>query len=172
MFRDGEPKRSAIKFSVYDFMLLRLKKKLSDDLPYSSFAWLPLKTMDEKYLEGKQMTTNGWGSVLSLTRQERIDIASGKIPSDGPNSPYRFPLFLHTVTLPHLRNDICQKRYTEFFEDYKSVKGTLGTMLGQLDFTKEPGLAMLCTSSCTAEDISKCGSASKGTCTGDSGCKL
>ena len=59
-FTDGGLlKTPTIKFAVYDFMILRLKKKLSDDLPYSSFAWLPLKTMDEKYLKGKQMTTSG-----------------------------------------------------------------------------------------------------------------
>ena len=165
-FRNNE-----INFCLYDFMLLFLLKPLS--LSDSSFARLPPPSFDEDFLNGKSLFMSGWGSTMQVTRTQVINFVKNGIPI-----PRKYPDRLQFVEIPYLPNRICQNRHHNFFIKYGEVKASPGSAFDirvkDIDFDKEPGLSMFCTSMCTKEDLSTCPRvhAPKGNCIGDSGGKL
>ena len=170
-----------VDFGIYDFMILSFKYKLSGSLCDNFFARLPTRDMTEDYLIGKELVVSGWGSMIPLTRQQAIDIELEKdFEAIHGKQPWFFPHYLRMVSLPYLTRRICQKRHQPFFQVYKDIKGSKGTKVSELDFEKESGISMMCTSVCAEEDLSKCKHdpdseegqhKHKGACGSDSGCK-
>ena len=159
-------------FLAYDFMILKLLKKLS--LCSNNFARLPTPDMDNQFLEGKTLLTSGWGVMIKMSRERIKEIVS---KTGRPIPQVAFPDQLRILEVPYLSNKICQKRYHNFFtKEYDYIIGTKNTLVKSLNFEStsgsDAGASMLCASVCDKEDLSKCKKDSLGeVCIGDSGCK-
>ena len=160
-------------FTAYDFMVIKLLKKL--DVCSNSFARLPTPDMDDKLLKGKTLLTSGWGAMFIASRERIKELVSN--PSK-PIPQTAFPDQLRAIEVPYLRNKICQKRYHDFFtKEYANIKGTKNTLVKSLNFEStsesDEGASMLCASVCDKKEISQCKKDYRpsGVCKGDSGCK-
>ena len=117
---------------------------------------------------------SGWGSTLPISRQQMIDHLEH-------GAPVRLllPGRVKYVHLPYLRASICKKRLRNLFTIYQNV---IGEPVGQppmrvkdIDLERGAGLSMMCTSMCTADDLSQCQNTpdmQRDACKGDSGGNL
>ena len=160
-------------FPAYDFMILKLLKKLS--LCLNNFARLPTPDMDDQLLEGKTLLTSGWGAMIKMSREQ---IKEFVLNPRRPIPKEVFPDRLRILEIPYLPNEICQKRFHNFFtKEYKDLIGTKNTLKKSLNFESksesDAGGSMLCASMCDKGDISECkmDNSPCGSCIGDSGCK-
>ena len=129
-------------FTAYDFMVIKLLKKLN--VCSSSFARLPTPDMDDKLLKGKTLLTSGWGAMFVASRERIKELDSN--PSK-PIPQTAFPDLLKAIEVPYLRNKICQKRYHDFFtKEYANIIGTKNTLVKSLNFesTSESDEGNLC----------------------------
>lgn len=163
----------SIGIDIFDFMIITLKDSLKNVCP-SAFARLPSKGLSEEYLIDKELTISGWGSTSALSRNQVLDDMHGKGFTIAPGiDPFNFPKHLHVVEVPYLRKEICQKRYRNFFVEHQNTQGTKGSFLRDINLAENSGSSMLCTSSCTSENVGDCTDVHeyKGACLSDSGCK-
>ena len=165
--------KGEITFEAYDFLILTLRYELPATLCESVFAKLPSQAYTDDFLNEQELIASGWGSMIPLTHQHAVDINLGKdFKAIYGFDPFDYPRYLRMVDLYHLKNKICQKRYKDFFEKYKSAVGSRGTCVGDINFEAEPGASMICASHCISEDLANCENVGhKGTCVADSGCK-
>jgi hypothetical protein len=169
-FKDDD---QGVKFSIYDFMLLFLETPLR--YCNQNFAKLPsFEFSNEHYLADKVLTLNGYGSTKPVTREQVIAYNKGK-----QNLPLSLPFNLQQIHLRYLRNRVCQRRFQDFLNRYKNVRGRklpnneyTEHTVNQINFGGRNGLSMLCTSTCTEEDLNQCSHQhqSQSACSGDSGC--
>ena len=170
------------KITIYDFMLLVLQTPNSLEMGCRTyFVRLPEQDLPEEQLLNKKLTVFGWGSVRPLSFEQIFD--TGILSQ---HVLYRD--HLREVDLPYLQKYICQKRLQNFFDDprWKHSRGTRPNLvqpgtndrpgrysITDIRFGEESGSSMLCTSLCSAEDLSSCKHIHrhKGVCVGDSGCK-
>ena len=172
-FRDiDNPRKGTLGITIYDLMILQL---VQEQLFCSrAFARLPTLDINDNFLIGKELLMSGWGSTLPITRQQMIDLAE-----HGKPVPILLPGRVKYVQLPYLRASICKKRLTNLFTIYQNV---IGEPVGQppmrvkdIDLERGAGLSMMCTSMCTADDLSQCQNTpdmQRDACKGDSGGNL
>ena len=160
-------------FTAYDFMIIKLLKKLN--LCSNNFARLPSPDMNDQLLTDKTLLTSGWGSMIKMSREQIKEMV---LNPRRPIPKEAFPDQLRILEVPYLPNEICQKRYHNFFtKEYKDVIGTKNTLVKSLNFEStsesDAGASMLCASVCDKEDISECmmDNGPSGVCIGDGGCK-
>ena len=161
------------KFTAYDFMIIKLLKKLN--LCSNNFVRLPTPDMDDQFLKGKTLLTSGWGAIIKISRERAKELVTNP---EKPIPQVAFPDQLRAVEIPYLSNKICQKRHHDFFtKEYANIIGTKNTLVKSLNIEStsgsNPGASMSCTSFCEKEDITGCKKdlKPKGSCVGDSGCK-
>ena len=163
------PLKGTLGIAIYDLMIL----KLVQEQLFCSRAFVRLPTLDinDNFLVGKELLMSGWGSTLPITRQQMSDHVE-----HGKPVPLLLPGRVKYVQLPYLRASICKKRLTNLFTIYQNV---IGEPVGQppirikdIDLEKGVGLSMLCTSMCTADDLTQCQNTpdlQRDACKGDSG---
>ena len=160
---------ATLEIGIYDFMILELEKDLG--LGRSNFVILPSNKFDNNFLLGKKLELSGWGSTKPITRREIIQ----SFPPLSKPRPLSFPNRLMSASIPFLQGYICQKRYTPMFQRHKNTESSKKTYrVKDIDFTTEPGLSTICTSSCDDENIQVCKEDDDldphlGLCDGDSG---
>ena len=176
-----------IRPSIYDLIILIMRTPL---LFCNGFVRLPslkdslkIEEGDESFYIGKLFKVVGWGSKKPLSYEQVVDINLGKVAfeMDPPDN-------MHEIDLSYVTKSICQSRYHEFFNhetsrlcqgirppnrDTTSIATAGRYRVGNLNFERTSGSAMLCVSTCTAEDVNQCTNifGHKGTCAADSGCK-
>ena len=175
-FKDDE-----MSFSIYDFMMLFLETPLKNYCPHK-FARLPnLLLSNENVLVDKTLVLNGWGSTLPLTREQAIAYKKGHLGLQEILSLFSYPLNLQKISLSYVRNRVCQRRHKSFLDRHHTVRGRKREndeytehKVQNVRFGTGLALSMMCTSTCSEEDVSKCPHqhGSGGGCSGDSGCKL
>ena len=163
------PLKGALGIAIYDLMILQL---LQDQLFCSrAFARIPTLDINDNFLIGKELLMSGWGSTLPITRQQMIDHLEH-------GAPVRLllPGRVKYVQLPYLRASICKKRFTNYLAIYQNVVGEPVEQppmrVKDIDLERGSGLSMMCTSMCTADDITQCQNTpdmQRDACKGDSG---
>ena len=148
-------------FLVYDFILLWLETRLN--YCPSVYARLPPPAFNDDFLIDKMLTASGWGSEIRKTKAQLLQHVR-----QGTPHTFKRRNRLMFIDVPYLPSRICQRRYQVHFQGYP-VSSIQGVQARDIDFQKEPGASMLCTSICTKENWLLCPLQDKSTCKGDSG---